>query len=366
VKHEILGAGEGFMGEVVRLHLSLDRDEAGVPPTLIAKLPTAVTQNRTMGELLGAYEREILFYGELASGLPVRTPRVYYSEMNASPSSKHVAFMAGLMDKLPMWLIAPLMRLVTWLAKQQRCDYVLLIEDFSEGRPGDQVAGCGVEEAREVLRSVAGAHALHWGDEGLNEVYWLRRLDMNPKTMHSVFRSNSPAVARRLPSDMPARFHEALAWVDANGVELIRAFTASAAQTLQHCDLRLDNIFFLSAGESDVREIALFDWQLTGRGPGAYDVGYFLSGALSEELPSAAALELVRGYHEELLKRGVEGYDLESCIRDYHRALLIVLHRLGSTDSIEMGDGRGAKLVELWVRRLLARLEGVELDTLLR
>ena len=38
VRHELLGAGEGFLGVVARLFLEFEREQTEVPPTLIAKL----------------------------------------------------------------------------------------------------------------------------------------------------------------------------------------------------------------------------------------------------------------------------------------------------------------------------------------
>ena len=77
VDREPIGDGEGFLGVVTRLTLTLDREEPGVPKTLIAKLPTTVKENRVMAELIGAYRREILFYEELAEQVPMRLPVTY-------------------------------------------------------------------------------------------------------------------------------------------------------------------------------------------------------------------------------------------------------------------------------------------------
>jgi len=152
--------------------------------------------------------------------------------------------------------------------------------------------------------------------------------------------------------------------LDVNAVELLRALYACSADTLLHCDLRLDNVI-LPVGERAAEPIVFFDWQLAGRGPGAYDVAYFLSGALAADAPDGAAVDLVRDYHAALVANGVEGYALENCIRDYHRGLLAVLHRISSTDTMDVGSDRGHDLFALWLERTLARLEGVDFDSLL-
>jgi hypothetical protein len=44
---------------------------------------------------------------------------------------------------------------------------------------------------------------------------------------------------------------------------------------------------------------------------------------------------------------------------------MLVLQLLGTTDTMELGEERGAELIDLWVERLLARLRFVSLDELL-
>jgi len=94
-------------------------------------------------------------------------------------------------------------------------------------------------------------------------------------------------------------------------------------------------------------------------------VAYFLSCSLDVDAPVEAAEACVRSYHEELVSCGIDGYSFEDCLRDYHRGLPIILHRLGSTDAMELGDERGKDLIATWADRATARLRGVDLDSLL-
>ena len=80
---------------------------------MIAKLPTPIAQNRVLGELLGAYEREILFYEELAPELPLRVPATYYTAFDPDVGSRYQEQIVGTMDRLPVWLIR---RLCRWRA----------------------------------------------------------------------------------------------------------------------------------------------------------------------------------------------------------------------------------------------------------
>jgi len=365
VEHEVLGEGEGFMGRVARLHLDLDRPEPEVPSRLIAKIPTDVPENRAIGELLGAYEREILFYSDVAAQLPLRTPRVYYSAMDGSRTSRNEAAMAARMDRWPMWLIRWTMVLVTSIARRRGRRYVLLVEDLGPGGAGDQVAGCSAADARHVLAAIARVHALFWNSPFLNSAYWLRRQDLNPRTMHSMFLRNLPSFSDRFRSSTPPSFAKKLAWLEKRAVELLRALYATTPETLLHCDLRLDNLVFPPPDRRGPDSIGFLDWQLAGRGPGSYDVAYFLSGALSADLPAGVAIDLVRGYHADLVAHGVRDYAFEDCLRDYRRALLAVLHRISSTDVMDLGEGRGSELIAAWLTRTLAQLRDVDPDFLL-
>lgn len=364
VKSELLGDGEGFMGQIYRVHLDLDPPEPGAPETVIVKLPTLVRENRAIGELMGAYEREILFYGEFADALPLRTPRIYFGDMDPGGTTERDAQGAAMLDKWPMWAIKMLMVLVTWIAKRRTRRYVLLIEDFGSAGTGNQVAGCSPEVAREILQQIGQVHAEYWRSPKLDEAHWLRRSDLNVRTLHAVHLKNVAGFARSFRDGAPEGFDEGIAWIDAHAVELLRSLYTTTPDTLLHCDLRLDNVI-LPEGERAGEPIVFFDWQLAGRGPGAYDVAYFLSGAISYDAPREVDLALVRDYHAALLAHGVEGYSVDECIRDYHRGLLAVFHRVTSTDAMDLGDGRGHELMAMWIERTLGRLRGVDFDELI-
>jgi len=366
IRLDALDGGEGFMGHVARLHLEYDRPEEGAPATLIAKIPTTVDGNRSIGELVGAYEREIFFYDSIAPQLPVETPRSYFSAMEVGRGSKKDAEGAAMLDRLPMWLIRLAMRLVTWIVSKRKRKYLLLISDLAPGRVGDQVAGCTREEAARILSAIARVHVKYWRSPKLDESSWLRRQDLNPRTMQCIFLGNLETFKDRLRAGAPENFEPSLRWLEAKAVELLQAFHVSSPETLLHGDMRLDNVSFKPAQGNDPEPIVLFDWQLAGRGPGAYDVAYFLSGALAADVSPEVAVDLVRGYHDQLVALGVDDYPFEDCLRDYRRALLTVLHRVCSTGSIELGEERAFQLISMWLERTLARLRGVDYDALLK
>ncbi len=362
-RNELIGDGEGFVGVITRLFLELDPPGSVGPRTLIAKLPTPVAQNRVLGELLGAYEREILFYEELAPELPLRVPATYYTAFDPDVGSRYQEQIVGLMDRLPVWLIRRLMPLGRWVAGRKKRRYVLLMEDLTGARLGDQVAGARPEDCERALQALAGAHAALWESPLLQGRFWLARQDLQSKTRHTMYRDSRSDFAQRFEPLLGQGLGALLDFLDRRGTALARRLHRSAPQTLVHGDFRLDNIFF--DGRQGEDEVVIIDWQLAGRGCAAYDVAYLLGGALPVDLSREGERSLLHAYHDALEEGGVTNYGYTEFVRDYERGLLTVLQTIATTDVIEMGQERGVDLIDVWVERLLARSSGIELATLL-
>ena len=62
-----------------------------------------------------------------------------------------------------------------------------------------------------------------------------------------------------------------------------------------HGDFRLDNLFFSTTGE-----ITAIDWQFTSKARGIYDVAYFLTLSMAEELDQTELASLLSFYNAEL------------------------------------------------------------------
>jgi len=356
---EPLGEGEGFVGQLARLRLSLDGAAPRAPTRVIAKLPTAIRSNRATGELLGAYEREILFYRELAPEVGYRTPRLYHAEMDESSASKHGPAIVRFVDRLPVWLIRLLMACFHWMARHSPRRYLLLLEDLAPAVLGDQVAGRPAFACAPVVRAMARAQAVFWGGGRLDDRWWVARLDLGLRVAHQMFRGSRAAFERRFAARLGAEGLALLDWLDANAPALLLTLHAQAPRTLVHGDFRLDNLFFDGADDPLV-----VDWQGVANGPGVHDLAYFLSGTLPPGTRAGEEEDLVRAYHEALVAAGVADYPFDACLRDYRRCTLLGLHRLVTIDWVDLGEARGAALLELWVERLMARLRGIDVEAL--
>jgi Ser/Thr protein kinase RdoA (MazF antagonist) len=348
VERQILGTGQGFLGDIVRLRLT--SDSADTPASVIAKIPKRA--NRGTGEMLGVYEREILFFRELAPRVSARVPRIYFSHFDRDAGSEQQKAILGFLDRLPALLFPLVAVLGAKIAAGKNRKYLLIMEDLADFEPGDQLAGASSAECARVLAQIAGTHRSFWDDAQLQEKFWLLPMDLDARMRHRMFRATLPAFrAAATPELLPF-----LDWLERHGAHLMAAFAREAPQTLLHGDLRLDNVCL--AGE----RCAYLDWQLTRVGPAAYDVAYFLGGALAPETSPEAERALVAEYHRAL---GVADYAFERFWRDYQRALVLSVLALSPTDDVKIDQGRGQAMMRRWLERLSARLRHVPIDTLL-
>jgi len=287
-EREPIDEGAGFVGELTRLKLTYDRPDATGPKSLISKLPTSDEAYLIVARLLNLYEREIRFYDEIAEQVELRTPERYFSAMDQSADR-----------------------------------YVLLLEDLAPGRCGDQIASCSLEEAKVALTEIAKFHAAWCISPRLKEFDWMPGIHDGEyrKLLEAAYRQSWPAFVDGYRDLVPAdiieigeRFGTCL---DAMLGELGRG-----PQTIMHTDFRLDNMFFDLADGSPV---AVFDWQLATRGGPMFDVVYFLAGNFPRDFRRRHEAELLRAYHDALLRGGATGYDFQTCHEDYRAAALILL-----------------------------------------
>ncbi len=354
VEREIVGEGAGFLGDIARLTLGYEGGEG--PATVIAKLPKLA--NRAMGELLGAYERESCFYDELARDLPLATPRMYYGDFDRDVASERQEAALKLADRTPRFLSARMTQVGLWVSGRKKRRYILLLEDIGDAEPGDQLTGVSPERCATVLAAAARMHAKFWSSPAVENRFWLIPLSIDARIRNGLFQDSQPVFLEQFGHLVDDGFARALSWAAEHGVEAVQTLQRNAPVTLAHCDLRLDNVAFRDG------DPIVFDWQLVRRGPAAYDVAYFLSGA-SPDLTREDEGELLRGYLAALEELGVRGYSFEAFERDYHLGLLTAMQTLTATDQMDMGEGRGIQLMEAWYERLAARVAGIDLDRLL-
>ncbi len=317
--------GTGQMADCLRCYLSYDHAGTG-PASVVVKLPSSDPKSVETAVALRSYEIEVNFYRHLSPRLSVRTPGCYYAE------------------------IAP-----------GGADFLIVLEDVSPCRQGDQLAGCSPDEAYLAIAELPGLHAPRWGDATLGDLDWLNR--SGPGTEGVL-----PALVRGLYPGFVERYHEriqpdvlALAERLMASLELFDA-DKPGPWTVTHGDFRLDNLLFPPPEAG--RRVAVVDWQTASFGPGASDLSYFLGASLKPEARRAHETDLVRSYHERMVASGIElswevlwtdyrRYSLGGLIMAIAASMLVRRTERGDEMFVAMANRHGTHATELEAMDLL-------------
>ena len=267
--HDAEPIGTGQVGDNIRFSLSwAGAAEGEVPPTVVGKFASADETSRMAGLLTGTYVREVSFYRELADHCAMRIPACYVAELDPATG-----------------------------------EFVLLFEDITPARQGDQITGCGLEEAALAMTELGRLHASFWADPILEGRDWLMRRGGDAGVMLASMYDGSTA-------GFVDRYGERLTPL---AVEVVGAFAGRIGDwlaadrgdvTLQHGDYRLDNMLFGTGPGAP--PLTTVDWQTPAIAAGPSDAAYFLGGSLPVEDRRDHERELLEIYRAELAASGVE------------------------------------------------------------
>ncbi|MDE2969652.1 MAG: phosphotransferase [Chloroflexota bacterium] len=284
---ELIGDGTGFMSQLYRLRLEYDDVADGQPRSLVLKLPSSDPHMRSYFDRVGQNQREALFYRQrVADGL-LHTPLSYYC--GADPSTG---------------------------------DTAILLEDLSDSRQGDSVAGCTQAEAELAVTQLARFQAAWWGGPQLDALDWLPSKDSEAAFYTEIYADAWREFVGKAGVGMPAGMRGVGDRLEA-AVAAIKSRLVRAPQTILHGDYRLDNFFFPSA--EGAPPLVVFDWEFCVRGRGAYDVATFVSETFSTEQRRVVEMDLLRLYHATLAAHGVTDYSFDECVEDYRLSMLEIL-----------------------------------------
>ncbi|MEJ2087474.1 MAG: phosphotransferase [Gammaproteobacteria bacterium] len=314
---EYFSEGAGVIGLVTRLKL----DAPDGPDTVIAKFPSPSPENRAVAATYDMYAREVHFYRHIAPALELSTPACHFAAHD--PQSQ---------------------------------DFVLLLEDLTDYRIGDQVAGCTLTEARAVVDALARLHASTWNGAGIEGLI----SHNNPRQRDGMiggFQLGWPVVIEAFADLLPPSARIAGEKMPAAIPGLLDVM-CSAPICLCHADVRLDNIFF-----GDNGEIVLVDWQSVCTSAPEQDVAYFLT----QSVPRAVLAEedLVARYHAALIGHGID-YPFDRCRERYRRSALYLLnYAVVIAGTLDMGNERGQALARTLLGNSLAALDELDAFALL-
>lgn len=315
-------------GQLARLHLSFNQPQSTLPSTLVVKLHAPDEPLRAKTRPFTPDKCEILFYQQLARETNLRTPHRYYSAMNVTDGK-----------------------------------YVRILEDLAPAKVGDQISGSTVAETALALRAIASFHAHWWQNEKLEGFDWL---------------VGSPTDSDSITGWVLDQYRKAFPiFVSKAGILLTNAAKAFGEQlpeklmdktqfgkpprTLVHGDFRLENVFFgASLGKPG---FAVIDWQDISRGEGVWDVAWFIGGCL--QVTSNRQVEeqqLLKIYHETLKAKGVNGYTVEACWKDYRLAMSRYFVQAGlMVASLNPENDRENKLARAVSERFIAAITDLRL-----
>ena len=322
VGHEDIGEGTGIFGQISRLQLGYGEPGAA-PTTVIAKMACLEPENLAIANALGIYERELRFYGELATDLPFRIPAHYLSHRGDDGR------------------------------------FVLLIEDLAgEYVVGDQVVGATVAQAEAVIDALVPFHARWWEHADLDAMDWLPmpNAPAYKAAVPGIYRAGLPVLEAEWADKISPEAMAVARAVDPKFEELMDR-TAESPRTVIHTDTRLDNIFFAADGSN---EIALIDFQLALRGRAVADVAYLIGTSMAIEDGTANWEQLLRRWHSGVTAAGVE-YSWDDCVVHYKEAAMYYLSgAMSLVGTFDAGNERGAALVHAYSTRILEHVAAID------
>ena len=277
-----IGEEEGFSGGGLYLaHLTYDHADRHAPASLVVKLsPVDAAMRAVTREANG---REVGFYGKLANGIKLPVPFCYYADFDDETAAS-----------------------------------VLLLQDLGGHRSVPILQGCGPADAKRVVDSLAEIHATWWNSPALDTLTGAHSFDEYPfATLWPRYQDALKSLLQVI--DLPASFLALGNHIAQNEAAIFKGLLETAPVTCLHRDIQADNVMFAPARAGG--RAVLLDWQLAGKGRGAYDVGYFLISSVEPAPRRNMERGLVAHYHAELLRAGVAGYSLAQCWTDYLKSV---------------------------------------------
>jgi hypothetical protein len=326
VAAERLGEGVGMTTEIYRLTLGYADGAVPGPATLVAKLQASLPGMRDVANAYGLYEREVLFYRDLAATIEMRSPRAYVAEFD--PATKA---------------------------------FVLVMEDLCDTTPGDQVAGLTLDQIKVAIGQVGALHARWWNRPELKALE--DKVQPFGTPPYCDFGARHASGWETFDRFLVGRVSPELRRVGermCSSLDRMASDMAEGPRTLCHGDFRADNLMF--TGGDAAPGLTCVDWQIAMQARGPFDIGYMMSGSVNADVRREHEMALLRDYHDSLAAAGVEGYGFDECFHDYRRALLIGLTYLSQSGAVaDLTHRRTEALYDAGMRRIDAAIHDLGL-----
>lgn len=276
--------GTGQVGAAYRFLLTGTDPKAGHPASLIGKFMAEDPVSRATGIAQLSYVREVKFYQHFGAAKSLPIPTARYARVD-----------------------------------EVTHDFALLMDDFPNHRPGNQLSPATLEEAKLAMAAAANIHSAWWGDNGLDTHAWLNGSQAaSGMNVDGLFDILWPAFCVRYADQItdPIR---------ATGEAYRGRINAWIAQRtgprcLTHGDFRPDNMLFHEGDPA--HPIVILDWQTAGVGTGATDIAYYLGTALTPKMRCTHEQDLVHLWAMHLVQAGVPEAETQNLWDMYRRDAL--------------------------------------------
>jgi len=308
-KVELEPFGGGIMTNMVRAKLTYS-GTSGAPATMLVKYPSEDEGNFGIAQIMGLYELEVHFYRDIAPRLPdLSTPRCYFAHLDEKTGR-----------------------------------FTMALEDLSAiTKPGIMLNTLTRDECAAVFGELVNFQAPLWNSPALAEFDWL----YNPKRTLAVF----DAMPAGLESFLK-RFGHGL---EPDQVKLIESVLPLAGKwvrswqapaVLQHGEFRAGNVLFGTT--ADAPPVTIIDFQTVRVGPPGVDPAYFMGASLRTEERRNMERDVIKEYHQRLVKAGVGDFDWDACWKSYREgALYGVFLYVGMSGQVESNERNDQYILDL-------------------
>ena len=325
---QIIGVGEGFMGQLARIKLTFAGDSEVKPDSFIIKFAAARQDTRDMAADRNLYKREIGFYRDIGEKSGVSIAKCHFAHYD-----------------------------------EQSNQFVLLIEDLAPGEPSDQIHGTDRETSERVITEFAKLHAKWWNSKELESLDWAKwQITEMPKEKSiEMFKIGHEEAKRTGKFEAYPEMNRLMEFLP----PLLKFDPAPPFPfSLTHGDLRSDNVI---RPTKEGGRFAIIDWQISGIGDPISDIAYWMILSLSIEERRSTEKHLLNLYHETLLECGVKGYSHKKFINAYRTNIAVIQLMFSMPiDQIDQSSDRAKELFHQFYSRIDAALVDWEMEKLLR
>ena len=321
-----IGEDAGLMGTILRCQLTYDASPSIGPRSVIVKLASSDPRSLRINRRLGLYQREHAFYRRLAPNVPIRSPYLFYGDMDQSGQQ-----------------------------------FVLVLEDLGNMAMGDQVQGVSTSQALTAIRMMARMHGQFWNRVDRTPVsgfYDHTRPEVRPFAQ-LVYLAYLPAMLNKFGHLFPAPTRKLAESFGVRLADYVEDFGAGP-KTFTHGDLRADNVFF-GVDDDGNDDFAAVDWQACGINSGLYDVAYFMGGSVPTEIRRQIEHQALEEYYRIVVDMGAQEFSFADCWQLYRKSMLAILFAaVIAGGGLGFGNERRLRLFEHSARRFLTAIEDLD------